>query len=332
MPDKRPATQLPLFPAGGERQTAYSAVVPLPQPAPSSSLTAAAGAFDQHLARLGKTVNTRRAFASDLRILGRWLGPDRRLDLITTDDLQQFLTWLLEGRATRCSDKSYGRRVTTVKVFFAWLAESRVLSTDPALALVHRYAEPPLPLVLTDPQVADLLWVAERHRGDDARPALVVRLLLDTGLKKGELVALDVADMAPEAEPPSLLVRYDAPRWRQKERRVTFSPAVPPLLDAYQVRYRPAARLFPCTARNLEYVLGDLVSAAGLPDGTSFETLRWTSALRAQRAGLAPDELRLRLGLSPITWADTERKLALLSGGVAVSSAPVGLFFAAPGD
>lgn len=308
------ARQLALF--GPAPAPASSAgVVPLAAPGPATPLGLAATAFDQHLGRLGKTANTRRAFASDLRLLSRWLGPAATVGALTVDDLRRFLTWLQEGRAQACSAKSYARRVTTLKVFFAWLVEYGARPDDPAAGLVHRRAEPPLPLVLTDADVGALLAAAE-HQPDDPRPAVLVRLLLDTALKKGEVMALRVADLAVDAEPPSLLVRYDDPRWREKERRVTFGPDLGPRLAAYRGRYRPTDRLFPCTARNLEYVLADLVTLAGLPERTSFETLRWTSALRAWRAGLDPDAQRARLGLSPITWADTARKLALLADGV----------------
>ena len=60
----------------------------------------------------------------------------------------------------------------------------------------------------------------------------------------------------------------------------------------------------------------DLVRQAALPERTSFETLRWTSALRCWRSGMAPDVLSARLGLSPITWAETAQKLGLLAAGV----------------
>jgi integrase/recombinase XerD len=307
--------QLPLF--GGSATTRQPApVAPLPPLAADASLAAAAAAFDQHLARSGKTDNTRRAFASDLRLLARWLGPNREIADIRQGDLRRFLTWLLEGRGKPCSAKSYARRVTTLKVFFGWLAEDRVLPDDPAAGLVHRRAEPPLPTVLSDAEVEALLGAtAARTAQGDPRPELLVRLLLATGLKKGELARLAPADIAQDRRPPSLLVRYDSPRWRNKERRVSFDPTLLPLLARYRERYTAERRLFDCTPRNLEYILADLADAAGLPDGTSFETLRWTAALRDHRAGMAPDALRAKLGLSPVTWADTERKLSLLAAG-----------------
>jgi len=307
--------QLPLFPRVGAPPLAAPRAAPLAPPTPATSLAAAAGAFAEHLGRMGKTENTRRAFASDLRLLGRRVGPDRPVAEITTADLRGFLSWLLAYRDRPCSPKSYARRVTTLKVFFAWLQESGAVRSDPALALVHRRADPPLPQPLAPDEVQALLAEAARRRlhGGDARPELVVRLLLDTGLKKGELVRLRAADLDLEARPPTLLVRYDSPRWRQKERRLAFDPGLLAVLEAYRARFGDAERLFDCTARNLEYVLADLVAASGLPEGTSFETLRWTSAARAHAAGVDDEALRERLGLSPVTWADTRRKLELLA-------------------
>ena len=323
---------IPGPPAPATGSVPSTPLAPSPPLTPASSLAAATTAFGQHLARSGKTENTRRAFASDLRLLAQHLGGGRAIGSIATDDLNQFLTWMLEFRDEPCRPKTYARRVTTLKVLFAWLAEAGVLERDPALAVVHRAADPPLPQVLDDREAARLLSAAHvRWTGAaaDPRPVLMVRLLLDTGLKKGELVRLRVPDVDAGLTPPSLLVRYDQPRWAKKERRVPFGPAVGPILAAYVARYNATERLFDCTDRNLEYILADLVTAAGLPETTSFETLRWTSALRAYRSGLDPERLRERLGLSPVTWAETERKLALLAPGMGVG--PVGEFFAEGG-
>lgn len=294
-------------------------LAPLTIPTPATSLQAAASAFDEHLGRLSKTMNTRRAFASDLRLLAEFLGPAKPLGGISTDDLNRFLTWMLEYRGEPCSPKTYDRRLTTLKVHFGWLRESGALPTDPSLALVHKRAQAPLQRVLTDREAARLLDLADGMAdgaAPDPRPAFMLRLLLDTGLKKGELVRLLTDDLNLDADPPSILVRYDQPRFARKERRVPVGPKVAGLFPAYLLRYHPAERLFPWTDRNLEYVLADLAEAAGLGDEVSFETLRWTAALRAWRSGLAPDELRDHLGLSPITWVETEKKLRLLADGL----------------
>lgn len=340
MPDPREGRQLGLFDAlpsvpGATSDPSDAGRLDLPQLGPGSSLAGALTGFDAHLLRLAKTENTRRAFASDLRLLAEHLGASTELGRIRTEDLNRFLSWLLEGRGRPCSPKSLARRITTLKVFFAWLAESGALPTDPAAGLVQRSVRAPLPRILTDVEVQGLLASAERlrlgeaGRPPDPRPALLVRLLLDTGLKKGELSRLRVDDLALDARPPSLLVRYDAPRFSAKERRLTFGPAVEPLLVEYLARYLPGERLFGCTARNLEYVLSELLRLAGLPvDDIGFETLRWTAALRVWRAAVEPEALREMLGLSPISWVDTRRRLELLADTAGLAS--VGRYFDTP--
>jgi integrase/recombinase XerD len=301
----------------GEGSGARVGRIELPLVQARTSLAAAATAFGEHLTRAGKTDNTRRAFLSDLRLLAEHAGADRPVGEFESDDLRAYLTWMREHRGRPCSAKTYARRLTSLKVFFAWLHERGAIAADPALPLIHRRAEPPLPLVLDDSQVARLLKVARRPLAAmrvDARPALLIRLLLDTALKKGEVARLRASDVAASGPDPSLLVRYDDPRWADKERRVEFSTFVAPLLEVYLEQHSGAERLFDCTARNLEYVLTELVEQADLPPRTSFETLRWTSATRAWRAGVEEDALREALGLSSITWVGTVRKLALLAG------------------
>jgi integrase/recombinase XerD len=307
-------------------------LAPLPLPTPATSLAAASAAFDEHLGRLAKTDNTRRAFGSDLRVLAGFLGEGKAVGAIDTAELNRFLSWMLEYRDADCSPKTYARRLTTLKVFFGWLKDSGALARDPAAALPHKRVQAPLPRVLTDREVMRALELADLLRGEpsrDPRPAFLLRLLLDAGLKKGELARLRTADLNLDADPPSLLVRYDQPRFARKERRVPVGPAVARLFPEYLLRYRIAEDLFPWTARNLEYVLADVVKAAALGDDVSFETFRWTSALRAWRAGVDPTAIREALGLSPITWVETEKRLADLAPGLGPSG--LARWFSSPG-
>ena len=106
-----------------------------------------------------------------------------------------FLDWLVHERWIPCSRKSYARRVTTIKVFFGWLYESGVLPTDPSTAVIQISVSSPLPVVPLDEEIHRALQVTESLRtgeGDekvDARPHLLLTLLLKTGIKKGEALA-----------------------------------------------------------------------------------------------------------------------------------------------
>lgn len=286
-----------------------------------ASLQAALGMFERHMQDEGFAINTVKAFASDIRLLGRYLGIGTPIGEIGTKNLNDYLHWLTDERGVPCSPKSYARRVTTLKVFFGWLHNEGVLAQDPSTAVIQQSVSSPLP---DAPQAFDVeraLDVAKTWRvGDadhkpDARPYLLLSLVLQTGIKKGEAMAIvpnHIDDSDPEK--PMLYVRYANPRLRYKERKLPLDPEWLKVLEEYLQQYRPADTLFTCTARNLEYILHDIAKAAELPPGVlSFENLRWASALQDWRDHVEHDDIRQKLGLSKIAWRETKTKLRRLS-------------------
>jgi site-specific recombinase XerD len=307
------AEQLPLFSRkrfNGERSPLISTPTNLQ---PQISLVTAVGAFHQHMVREGFSPNTIKAFDSDLRLLSRHIGPNTRIGSIGNKHLHDFLTWMRQDRGVPCSSKTYGRRLTTLKVFFAWLAEQGALPTDPAANISHRPMSTPLPRFLFDDQVNKLLattlaWM--RQPGGDPRPHLLTTLLLATGIKKNECMNIRLSDIdRSDSSQPVLYVRYTNPRQHHKERGLSLPASILPTLDFYLERYRPHELLFECTSRNLEYVLTEAAQRADIRDGVSFEMLRWTSAIRDYREGTNEDTLRRKLGVSRITWQQTLDKL-----------------------
>lgn len=312
MVDKQP----PLFPKRGRKGEYTPPVTQIKAIDADSSLAIAASAYHDYMVRQGFSEHTIKAFAGDLRLVQKYFSPGTIIGSLSTKDLNDFLTWLLHYRGVPCSPKSYARRITTLKNFFGWLANTKVLPHDPAEALVHIRVKAPLPAFLTDDQTEKLLDATEKKLNadnPDPRPYLLVHLLLQTGIKKAECVKISLQDIDRSNEPPTILIRYNSPRMQHKERRLVFANDLLPVLDQYIEQYEPNERLFECTPRNLEYVLTDVSDLAGLPQQASFEMLRWTSALRDYRDGMDHDHLRRKLGLSKITWRETEQKLAKIS-------------------
>ena len=280
--------------------------------------------FKRHMEQRDLSAHTVKSFQYDLNILSDYLGKRRAVGDIALHDLKQFVDWLQHRRNVPCNVKSLARRITTLKVFFGWLAESDVLPADPAAPLIQVQFSTPLPDILHDEQVEQLL--ATTHmlrqadpqdaggRKPDARPHVLVSLVLVTGIKKGECtnIVLNHLDFSDEGH-PAVWIRYADPRYRLKERKLKLDPAWPHALEEYKTQYKIGDHVFPCTARNLEYVLADTGRLAGLTKQVSFEMLRWTCAVRDLRAGMAPDELRRKLGLSKITWREAGDKIARLA-------------------
>ncbi|GAB4536770.1 MAG: tyrosine-type recombinase/integrase [Anaerolineae bacterium] len=311
------ARQLPLFPQKGARGERKPIVAETGLLNGTSSLGAAIGAFHDHMLRQGFSENTIKAFQADLRLLGKHSGLNIPIDEFGTRELNDFLTWMLHYRGVPCSPKTYARRVTTLKVFFGWLHETNVLSRDPAAPILHNRVVTPMPQILHDNQVDRLLSAARGlmlAENPDPRPYLLVSLLLQTGIKKGECMGIALNDID-RSNPgaPVLYIRYKNPRMHHKERKLALTQELMPVLDRFLAAYQPRQNLFECTARNLEYVLRDTAQLAGLKDGVSFEMLRWTCAVRDFRSGMDSERLRKKLGLSKISWYETEEKLRKLA-------------------
>ena len=289
-----------------------------------SSLQATMGAFEQHMREEGFAINTIKSFTSDVRLLSKYIGAGQPIGEIGTADLNKFLNWLVYERGVPCSPKSYARRVTTLKVLFGWLNESGVLYLNPAEAVVQMSVTSPLPTLPITSEIEQAVAVAEAwrtgqtisgaERKADSRPLLLLNLLLQTGMKKGEVMGLVLNHIErDDAMNPQIFVRYKNPRMRNKERKLAIDPEWLDLLDEYVAQYEISEEIFTCTARNLEYVLRDVSDEAGVEPGLiSFENLRWTSALIDLRQGMEPNLIREKLGLSEVTWRETSTKLERL--------------------
>jgi integrase/recombinase XerD len=142
---------------------------------------------------------------------------------------------------------------------------------------------------------------------------LLLTLVLHTGIKKGECmnIVMNHLDLR-DASNPLLWIRYANPRRRHKERKLRLPIWWPAVLAEYRAQYQPQEALFPCTARNLEYVLANVAKQAELAHGLSFEMLRWTCAVRDYKAEMEAEKLRQKLGISKITWREVEAKITQL--------------------
>ncbi len=317
--------QLPLFSANPQtpeeisKETHFSAVLPF---------------FVQHLRHEGKSEHTIASFSSDLNLVADYLGGDQPLKEFQTSDLEKFLHWLEfkrtddHGFLIPCSQKSYARRVTSIKVLFRWLKGIGAIAQDPAIPILQRSGPAPLSQVLSLKQIKACVEASQTFKkrdSQDYRPEMLFRLLVGTGLKKSEVMVLTPASFDRlNPHQPVLTVRQKT-RNVFKERRIELDPSWLEVLDLYLAQYprkKSDDPIITCTARNLEYILKDIGQAAGI-DGDavpedqrvklSFEVLRWTCAVHDYRLGMDEGSLREKLGLSEPSWYETGNKIKQLS-------------------
>ena len=166
----------------------------LPEP-----LTAAVDGFAAFLrAERFRSEHTVRAYAGDVASLLDHLVRLGRSDLDGLD-VAALRSWLARQRSQGRARATLARRASAARTFTAWANREGLLRTDPGRALATPRAGRVLPSVLRTDQAATLLAAV----ADDAvnrepvvlRDRALLELLYATGIRVGELVALDVADL-----------------------------------------------------------------------------------------------------------------------------------------
>ncbi len=317
-PGPRPGTSAPAAPAPGTPLDQARAAQNKTRLNARTPLATAVEAYHDDIAGSELSPHTVKSFVYDLNILIEFAGATRPIGQIARRDLENFMNWLVNGRGVPCNPKSLSRRLTTLKAFFRWLSDNGIIDEDPAAPIAHKPVSTPLPDILSDEQIEEVLAAANKFRHDaekpDARAYLLITLLLKTGIKKNECMAitLEHIDLS-DPDEPALWIRYTDPRYRHKERKLRLDTRWPRVLQEYRAQYPTEQALFSCTSRTLEYVLADVGQLANLPQPLSFEMLRWTCAVRDRRAGMKEETLRHKLGLSEITWHETWPKIEKLA-------------------
>lgn len=165
--------------------------------------------FDAHLRhQRGLASHTVRAYLSDLRHLAHRMtgidgdGPldgavlDHALIDVTLADLRAWLALMAQDGLSRAT---MARRTAAVRAFYAWAVDTGAVETDPATRLRSPRTASTVPHVAGVDDVAKLLALAEA-RCDDGDPMhlrdwAAAEMLYATGMRVGELVAIDVRDI-----------------------------------------------------------------------------------------------------------------------------------------
>lgn len=283
----------------------------------NTTIVAAINAWEMYLADQGRSPNTIKAFRSDVRLLVNFLPDDTTLSKVTTKELARFFEWMENEREVACSPKTLARRITSVKSLFRWLHQFGAMVVDPAEKIAQRSVISPVPMVLTREEYERALLAADRRRRaakPDARLYTLAYLLLSTGVKKSETLGIEIEHLELDAPgEPRVFIKYASPANRYKERKITLPQDWLPAYEEYLAQYKPETKLFPWSPRRLEYLLEDLSAEAGLTKRISFDMCRWTCALNDYRAGMEPDAIRQKLGVSKIQWRELFNKLRILA-------------------
>lgn len=132
-------------------------------------------------------------------------------------------------------------RLTAVRQFTKWLVEVDELDADPFVSVKPPAIDTKVVVPLTDAEVMAMLRTCKTPKGAgaertyvDARDAALIKLMHETGLRAGEVLALDLDDVRWTDDPPALTVQKAKSR---RGRNVPYSPQAAQMIGTY-LRHR----------------------------------------------------------------------------------------------
>ena len=146
--------------------------------------------FIDHLRKKGRSSSTVLAYGKDIEQLVDFLQQLEKLHVheIGKEDLEAFMAKLVANGYTL---KSVSRKTNSTKTFFKFLKIQEYLSNDPASLITHPKFQTKPPRILSKTEYAALRDACR----NDTRTYAVVEMLLQTGIRIGELARVKVEDV-----------------------------------------------------------------------------------------------------------------------------------------
>lgn len=155
------------------------------------SFSDASARFNDYLKKKGKASATILAYSNDIAQLTKFLSGKGLtvVSSVNTDLLEQFKTELALQKYTA---KSVSRKINSIKTFFRFLKGEGVVENDPALSVSHPKYEIKPPRILSKTEYRALRDACR----SDSRVYAIVELMLQTGIRIGEVANLRVEDLS----------------------------------------------------------------------------------------------------------------------------------------
>lgn len=169
------------------------------------------------------------AYGKDIDQLASFLEElnKQQIQEINKDDISAFLGKLSEKGYT---PKSLSRKLNSTRTFYRFLKMNEYVTDDPSLLVSHPHYELATPRILKPTEYRALRDAAR----NDARMSAIIELLLQTGIRIGELADIRTADVKND----SVHIR---PHEKHEERLVPLNKSAKEALTRY-LQARPQAQ------------------------------------------------------------------------------------------
>jgi len=189
--------------------------------------------FIDHLKGKKRASATVLAYGKDIEQLIKYLAEELKKAHVHEVKAEDIRTFLSNLEKTGYTQKSISRKLNSTKTFFRYLQVQEYITDDPASLVDHPKFETKPPRILSPIEYRALRDAAR----DDTRIAAIIEILLQTGIRIGELANLRVDDIyfSENAKEGTLFVRAMENR---SERTVPMNKAAETALKKY-IEIRP---------------------------------------------------------------------------------------------
>ncbi|MBT7071642.1 MAG: tyrosine-type recombinase/integrase [Anaerolineae bacterium] len=272
--------------------------------------------FEGYLEEQDRAATTIRGYLADLRLFAKWFASvneeSLKDDNWIASDVRRYRQALI---AQGAKPQTINRRLAALASFGNWAVQKKKILSNPVLHIGSMASAPLSPKWLAKNEKAALIRAAEKDVQlartryprlwvSRLRDATILIVLLNTGLRVGELCALDIADVQISERKGSLTVRSGKGR---KQRAVPLNTEARTFLQQWLL-YRPAVttsaffvgqRNERLTSRSAQRAVKRLAELANLDDVTP-HLLRHTFAKSLLDSGVGIEKVAALLGHSDL--------------------------------
>jgi len=155
-----------------------------------SSVSGLLPSYSRHLLAY-RSRATHKTYTAAVRSLLRWAGEGFQIDDVTRAVMREFIA----ARASEVSATTVNIEFRALRQFFKWAVDEGEIASSPMDRLPYPRTPSMPPNVFTHREISALLRACAGRRYVDLRDLAMVRLLIDTGMRRSELAYLLVEDV-----------------------------------------------------------------------------------------------------------------------------------------
>ena len=284
---------------------------------PADAIGTIAESFYRSLAARRRSPRTIQSYREAIEQFDAYLaerGMPRSIRAVRREHVESFISYLLDEKRDVRHDRALKpatarNRYMGLRALFVWALDEEEIERSPMAKMRPPTVPPPTIPVITDDELTRLLKVCEGKSFRARRDTAVIRLFLDSGMRRAELAALTLADL--DLKDSVAIVRHGK---GDRARLVSFGPATAQAIDRYlrerakaiarwERRGMPTDRLWigsggPMTDSGIAQIVRDRSMQAGLKPLHAHQ-FRHTFAHRRLASGMAEGDVQILGG-----WKD----------------------------